>query len=313
MIGRIKRKSMTVSAQKARQIWMDWLQFEKRYPDNTLDAYGRDIDHWFDFLALDGKNFDQIDKQVFRHYLAALSEEQLARSTIARKTSSLRSFYRYGARSGLYPSVDVGFMKPPKQTASIPKAVSTRDAQDLFDAIHALPGPEWTKTRDIAVLMLLYGCGLRISEALGLKRKDAPLGAWLRVMGKGGKSRDIPVIDAVRMAVDAWLAVSPFDHGPEGPLFVSSRGAALNARSVQRLMEKLRLSLGLDQTATPHALRHSFATHLLAGGGDLRAIQTLLGHASLSTTQRYTAVDTAQLRDIHQTTHPRAKGPGGKA
>ncbi len=297
---------MTVSTLQARQIWMDWLQFEKRYPENTLDAYGRDIDHWFDFLSLEKRSYDAVDKLIFRHYLSLLSEENLARSSIARKTSSIRSFYRYGARSGLYPSVEIGFMKPPKQSASLPKAVSTRDAQDLFKAIRALPGPDWAKTRDIAVLMLLYGCGLRISEALDLKRGDAPLGAWLRITGKGEKTRDVPVIDAVRLAVDAWLAVAPFDHGPEGPLFVSSRGGALNARSVQRLMEKLRLSLGLDASATPHALRHSFATHLLAGGGDLRAIQALLGHSSLSTTQRYTNVDTAQLRDVHQNTHPRA-------
>ena len=294
------------SASKARQIWMDWLQYEKRYPENTLDAYGRDIDHWFDFLSLENKAFDAVDKITFRHYLSVLADDHLARSTIARKTSSIRSFYRYGTRSGLYSSIETGFMKPPKQLASIPKAVSIRDAQDLFTAIQELPGPDWAKTRDIAVLMLLYGCGLRISEALDLKRRDTPLGAWLRITGKGGKTRDVPVIDAVRMAVDAWLAVAPFDHGPDGPLFVSSRGGALNARSVQRLMEKLRLSLGLDASATPHALRHSFATHLLAGGGDLRAIQSLLGHASLSTTQRYTNVDTAQLRDIHQTTHPRA-------
>lgn len=291
---------------QARQIWMDWLQFEKRYPENTLDAYGRDIDHWGDFLNLEKCAFDAADKQIYRNYLAYLADQNLARSSIARKTASIRSFYRYGARSGLYPTIEISFMKAPKRQATIPKAVSSRDAEDLFKAIKTLPGPDWAKTRDIAVLMLLYGCGLRISEALELKRGDAPLGSWLRVKGKGGKDRDIPVIDAVRLAVDAWLNISPFDLGPEGPLFVSSRGGALNARSVQRLMEKLRMSLGLDDTATPHALRHSFATHLLAGGGDLRAIQTLLGHASLSTTQRYTNVDTEKLREIHRSTHPRA-------
>ena len=292
----------------ARQIWMDWLQFEKRYPENTLDAYRRDLDHWLDFLAGQSCPYSAIGKTIFREYLALLAEGGLAKSSIARKVSSIRSFYRYGARSGHYPSVDISFMKPPKQPASLPKAVSKRDAKDLLAAIKALSGPDWVKTRDIAVLMLLYGCGLRISEALDLKRRDAPLGAWLRITGKGGKTRDVPVIDAVRMAVDAWLTVAPFDAGPEGPLFVSSRGGALNARSVQRLMEKLRLELGLDPTTTPHALRHSFATHLLAGGGDLRAIQSLLGHSSLSTTQRYTNIDTEQLRHIHHATHPRSGG-----
>ncbi|MEK9859930.1 MAG: tyrosine recombinase XerC [Alphaproteobacteria bacterium] len=294
------------SASDAHRLWMDWLRFEKRYPDNTLDAYDRDLSHWLDFLNADGIAYDAVEKGVFRNYLAHMADRQLARSTMARKVASIRSFYRYGQRSGLYASVEIGFMKPPKQPPSIPKAVSTRDAQDLMAAIQNLPGPDWAKTRDLAVLMILYGCGLRISEALSLTRKDAPLGEWLRVLGKGGKTRDVPVIDAVRLAVDAWLAVAPFDHGPDGPLFTSSRGQALNARSVQRLMEKLRFTLGLDETATPHALRHAFATHLLAGGGDLRAIQSLLGHSSLSTTQRYTQVDTAELRQTHQATHPRA-------
>lgn len=291
----------------ARQIWMDWLEFEKRYPPTTLDAYGRDIDGWLGYLAAKHCGIGDAGKLEFRGYLAQLAAAGLARSTIARKVASIRSFYRYGARSGQYPSVEISFMKPPRQAATIPKALPEQDAAALLDAIKALDGPDWAKTRDIAVLMLLYGCGLRISEALGLTRKDAPLGAWLRITGKGGKTRDVPVVDAVRMAVDAWLNVAPFDLGPDGPLFTSARGAGLNARAVQRLMEKLRLNLGLDSAATPHALRHSFATHLLAGGGDLRAIQALLGHASLSTTQRYTSVDTAQLREVHQTTHPRSK------
>ncbi len=292
---------------RPREIWLDWLEFEKRYPPTTLDAYGRDIDGWLAYLHGQNCTIADVGKLEFRGYLRQLSARKLARTTIARKVASIRSFYRYGTRSGQYASVEIGFMKPPRLIASIPKALPEHDAAELIDAIKQLDGAEWTKTRDIAVLLLLYGCGLRISEALGLKRQDAPLGAWLRVIGKGGKTRDIPVVDAVRMAVDAWLNVAPFDDGPDGPLFTSSRGAALNPRSVQRLMEKLRLNLGLDDSATPHALRHSFATHLLAGGGDLRAIQTLLGHASLSTTQRYTKVDTAQLQDVHASTHPREK------
>ncbi|MCE2517370.1 MAG: tyrosine recombinase XerC [Alphaproteobacteria bacterium] len=297
---------MADHAAHPRAIWLDWLEFEKRYPQTTLDAYRRDIDHWLDYLTGQGCAVDQVTKLHFRGYLAAMSANGLARSTMARRVASIRSFYRYGARSGRYPGVEISFMKPPRQPATIPKAVAEGDAGDLIAAIKTLDGPDWAKTRDIAVLMLLYGCGLRISEALALKRRDAPLGPWLRITGKGGKTRDVPVVDAVRMAVDAWLNVAPFDLGPEGPLFTSSRGAPLNSRAVQRLMEKLRLNLGLDASATPHALRHSFATHLLAGGGDLRAIQALLGHSSLSTTQRYTRVDTAQLRDVHHSTHPRS-------
>ena len=289
-----------------RQIWIDWLVHEKRYPETTLDAYSRDLDGWLAHLEGLSCPIEQASRHEFRSWLSSLTDDGLARSSIARKVSSIRSFYRYGMRSGLYPSLDPSFMKPPRQPASIPKAISEADASQLITAINSLKGPDWVKTRDVAVLSLLYGCGLRISEALGLRRGDAPLGPWLRITGKGGKSREVPVIDAVRFAVDAWLGAGPFDQGPEGPLFFSARGGALNARAVQRLMETLRFQLGLDDHATPHALRHSFATHLLAGGGDLRAIQSLLGHASLGTTQRYTAVDTAMLEDIHRSTHPRA-------
>ncbi len=290
----------------ARRHWLDWLMNEKRYPPTTLDAYSRDLDSWLGYLQNNKLGIDDVGKVEFRGYLAELARQELARSTIARRVSAIRSFYRYGSRSGLYPAVETSFMKSPKLPATIPKAVSEDDAASLIDAIHRLDAPDWVKTRDIAVLSLLYGCGLRISEALSLRRDDAPLGDWLRIQGKGGKSRDIPVIPSVRFAVDTWLAVSPFDPGPEGPLFVSSRGGALNARAIQRLMEKLRHHLGLDRSATPHALRHAFATHLLAGGGDLRAIQSLLGHASLSTTQRYTAVDHGQIEHVHASTHPRS-------
>jgi len=290
-----------------REIWMDWLRYEKQYPETTLDAYGRDIDFWLDYLETKNVAYDQVSKYEFRDFLAKMTDQGLARTTMARRVASVRSFYRYGARSGLYSTVEIGFMKPPKAKAPLPKAVAETDARDLLNAIASLDQPDWAKKRDLAVLMLLYGCGLRISEALGLTRGQAPKSTWLRVIGKGNKSRDVPIIDAVRFAIEDWLNHCPFDQGEDGPLFFSSRGGALNARAVQRLVEKLRFQLGLDETTTPHALRHAFATHLLAGGGDMRAIQTLLGHASMSTTQRYTKVDTAQLIDVHHSTHPRAK------
>ncbi|MCH1426075.1 MAG: tyrosine-type recombinase/integrase, partial [Alphaproteobacteria bacterium] len=175
------------------------------------------------------------------------------------------------------------------------------------EAIFERRGADWVKQRDFAVLMLLYGAGLRISEALALRRADAPLGDWLSVFGKGGKTREVPVLRAAAEAVDDYLAVCPFDAGTAGPLFVSSRGAALGPRAVQRLVEDLRASLDLPAHVTPHALRHAFATHLLGNGGDLRAIQELLGHASLSTTQRYTEVDEGHLIRLHRDTHPRAQ------
>lgn len=290
-----------------RDIWMDWLRYEKQYPETTLDAYGRDIDFWLDYLNSQSVTYDNVSKHEFRDFLALMTDRGLARTTMARRVASIRSFYRYGARSGLYAKVEIGFMKPPKAKAPLPKAIAETDAKELLGAIAMLDQPDWAKKRDVAVLMLLYGCGLRISEALGLRRGDTPKGPWLRIIGKGGKSRDVPIMDAVRFAIDDWLNHCPFDQGEDGPLFFSSRGSALNARAVQRLVEKLRFQLGLDETTTPHALRHAFATHLLAGGGDMRAIQTLLGHSSMSTTQRYTKVDTAQLIDVHQNTHPRAK------
>jgi hypothetical protein len=164
-----------------------------------------------------------------------------------------------------------------------------------------------SKKRDFAVLMLLYGCGLRISEALNLTREDAPLQDWIRLTGKGGKMRDVPVLSAIREAVDDYLAHCPLDGGASAPLFVSKRGAGLNARAIQRMVESLRIELDLPAHVTPHSLRHAFATHLLSNGGDLRAIQELLGHASLSTTQRYTHVDESHLISIHRDTHPRAR------
>ena len=287
-------------------IWLNWLRVEKHYSEHTLDAYRRDIEGWLAYIGTQNCSIGDVTKYEFRGYLAQLANDNLARSTIARKVASIRSFYRYGGRSGQFATTDINFMKPPRQNSTIPKAVNEKDAQDLINGINSLNLPDWVKSRDIAVLMLLYGCGLRISEALSLKRKDAPLQDWLRIIGKGNKARDVPVVPAVQYAVDAWLKFSPFDLGDDGPLFVSSRGKALNARSVQRLIEKLRLKLGMDAATTPHSLRHAFATHLLAGGGDLRAIQTLLGHASLSTTQRYTRVDASYLQDVHKNTHPRA-------
>jgi integrase/recombinase XerC len=286
---------------------MDWLRYEKQYPETTLDAYGRDIDFWLKFLADSNIAYDSVTKYEFRNFLAEMTGAGLARTTIARRVASIRSFYLHGARSGKYATVEIGFMKSPKTGAALPKAVPEPDALNLLSAIASLDQPDWAKKRDYAVLMLLYGCGLRVSEALGLTRGDVPTDSWLRIKGKGGKSRDVPIIDPVRLAIDDWLRHCPFDEGDDGPLFFSSRGSGLNSRAVQRLVEKLRLKLGLEETTTPHALRHAFATHLLAGGGDMRAIQTLLGHASMSTTQRYTKVDTAQLVDVHKSTHPRAK------
>ena len=198
-------------------------------------------------------------------------------------------------------------VRTPKLPQSVPKPLDVRDAAVTVTDIGALASEPWIASRDIAVMTLLYGCGLRISEALGLTRRDAPDGDAMTVLGKGNKQRMVPVLPVVREAIDTYLAECPHHLEADDPLFVGARGGPLNARIIQRQMQKLRGWLGLPDTATPHAMRHSFATHLLAGGGDLRSIQELLGHASLSTTQRYTAVDTEKLLREYRATHPRAR------
>ena len=236
-----------------------------------------------------------------------MAARQLARTTIARRVSSLRGFYQFCGRQQLLNVPDLSWLRAPKPNRPVPKSLSADDAKSLLAAIFDRRGADWVKQRDFAVLTLLYGAGLRISEALKLRREEAPLGDWLTITGKGNKTREVPVLTAAAEAIDDYLAACPFDGGPSAPLFVSSRGGALGPRAVQRLVEDLRASLDLPAHVTPHALRHAFATHLLSNGGDLRAIQELLGHASLSTTQRYTQVDESHLIQIHRDTHPRAR------
>ena len=198
--------------------------------------------------------------------------------------------------------------RAPKAPRRLPRPVAAKAAAAMLDHAGADHPEPWIAARDVAVLTLLWGAGLRISEALGLNRRDAPLGETLRIVGKGGKERIAPILPIARKAVDAYLALSPFETSDDDPLFLGARGGRLNPRLIQKAMERARLSLGLPASATPHALRHSFATHLLEAGGDLRAIQELLGHASLSTTQVYTAVDQARLMEVYAAAHPRADG-----
>ena len=285
-----------------RQAWLAWLETERRYGANTLAAYAADLDDYLRHADADAAP----DRRCFRGWLADMAARDLARSTIARRVSALRGFYRFCGRTGRMTVNDLSWLRAPRPAKSVPKPVSEEDAKALLAAIFRRRGEDWTKQRDFALLMLLYGGGLRISEAVGLTRGAAPLGEWLRITGKGGKVRDVPVLPAITRAVDAYLDCCPFDAGPAGPLFVSARGNAYGARAAQRLVEALRLELNLPAHVTPHALRHAFATHLLGNGADLRAIQELLGHASLSTTQRYTNVDEAHLLRLHRETHPRA-------
>ena len=285
--------------------WLAWLETERRYGANTLAAYESDLD---DYLGYAGGDADSVspDRRRFRGWLADMAGRDLARTTVARRVSALRSFYRFCGRTGRIDINDLSWLRAPRPPKSVPKPVSEEDARALLAAIFRRRGDDWAKQRDFALLMMLYGSGLRVSEALDLTRRDMPLGDWLRITGKGGKIREVPVLPAIAEAVAAYVGACPFDGGPDAPLFVSARGNAFGARAAQRLVESLRLELSLPAYVTPHALRHAFATHLLGNGADLRAIQELLGHASLSTTQRYTNVDEAHLLRLHRETHPRS-------
>jgi integrase/recombinase XerC len=227
---------------------------------------------------------------------------------LARSLSAVKSFYRWLAdREGFEPTAVLS-TRSPKFQKKLPRPLAVDGARAMIDTVELQAREPWIAARDVAVVTLLYGCGLRISEALGLTPTDVPLPATLRIIGKGGKERLVPVIPAARVAVNAYLDACPHQLTAGQPIFRGSRGGPLYPKAIQNVMASSRMQLGLPATATPHAMRHSFATHLLNAGGDLRSIQELLGHASLSTTQSYTAVDTARLMEVYDAAHPRAAG-----
>ncbi|HEX5318618.1 MAG TPA: tyrosine recombinase XerC [Stellaceae bacterium] len=294
-------------------LWAAWLAGERRASPHTVAAYGRDLAFFLDFLAEHrGERADlaaiaSLAPGDFRAYLARRAGDGMERTSIARGLSVIRGFVKFLDRRDLAANTALAALRAPKLPHSVPKPLNVADAVEAVGAVAELTASEWQGKRDAAVLALLYGCGLRLSEALGLSRGEAPLGEALTITGKGRKQRLVPVLPAVRDAVADYLAACPYRLAADGPLFIGARGGPLHPRLVQGKMTALRGFLGLPETATPHALRHSFATHLLGGGGDLRAIQELLGHASLSTTQRYTSVDTAHLLAVYEAAHPRAR------
>ena len=294
--------------------WLNWLAHERRNSVHTIDGYSRDLKDLLRFLELHRgetprlADFAAADRGDFRSWMADRSQRGIEAASTARALSAIKNFARFLAKRGLGQNAALAGMRNPKLPRSVPKPLNAVEAEDALEAITDLHDVEWIGKRDLAVLTLLYGCGLRISEALGLSRREAPKpNAALRIRGKGGKTRIVPVLPLVAEAIQDYLKACPIPCEPEGPLFLGAKGKRLSPRLVQLAMQKLRIQLGLPETATPHALRHSFATHLLAGGGDLRAIQELLGHSSLSTTQRYTEVDAAQLLAVYNAAHPRAR------
>ncbi len=298
--------------------WRRWLETERRAAGHTTSAYLRDLDAFLAFLSTHiGGSPTLADLSVlkpadFRAWLAMRAGTGYRKTSTARALSSVRSFFRHLKRTGKAENAAIAQVRGPKLPRAVPKPLTETEAAATLDHGARVAGESWVGKRDAAVLILLYGCGLRIDEALALNYGERPAGETMMIRGKGGKDRVVPVLPAVHEAIETYVAACPHTLTREGPLFLGARGGRLGARTVQGLMAKLRALLGLPASATPHALRHSFATHLLAAGGDLRAIQELLGHASLSTTQRYTDVDADALLAVYDQAHPRAhKASGG--
>jgi integrase/recombinase XerC len=291
--------------------WLASLAHERRMSPHTLRAYGDDAQRFLGFFAFHRGGtvtlaaLQAVRAADVRAFVSARRAEGLGPRGVQRALAALRSFYRYLERENLADSAALRTVKSPKLPRTLPRPLSEIDAARTIDEAGRDEEP-WIAARDAALVTLLYGTGLRISEALSLKRGDAPLGETVTILGKGGKQRAVPVIAAVREVVDRYAQICPFQTGRGDSLFVSRRGKPMSPREAQSLMQRLRGRLGLPASATPHALRHSFATHLLTNGGDLRAVQELLGHASLSTTQKYTEVEGAHVLAIYDAAHPRA-------
>jgi integrase/recombinase XerC len=303
---------MARSAETLKAQWLSSLAHERRVSPHTLRAYGDDVARFLGFLhehqggTPDERVLAKLSPADIRAFITVRRKEGLGPRGVRRALSAVRSLFRYLEREEVLANPAPRAVHTPKLARTLPRPLSEIDAARTLEEAGE-NDIAWIAARDVALLTLLYGVGLRISEALSLKRGDAPLGEWLTIMGKRQKERVIPVLPVVREAIARYTPEIPFAGERDAPLFLSRRGKAMSAREAQGLMQRLRSALGLSERATPHALRHSFATHLLANGGDLRAVQELLGHASLSTTQTYTDIDTKKLMDVYQKAHPRAR------
>ena len=304
--------ALSPAARDLLQNWLAHVQSIEGASDATIDAYSRDLLGFLSFQSVHAGNslgLEPLRALGLRQMRAWMAEERgrgLGARSLARRLSAVKSFYRWWSDHDDFDPTAVLSIRAPKYQRPLPRPLSEDAAKDMLETIGQQDARDWVRARDTAIVTLLYGCGLRRSEALGLTGRDLPLGQSLRIKGKGGKEREVPVLPAARDAVATYVDLCPYKAELAEPLFRGIRGGALNPRQVAKMVEQARLQLGLPATATPHAMRHSFATHLLNAGGDLRAIQELLGHASLSTTQAYTAVDTARLLEIYNAAHPKA-------
>lgn len=287
--------------------WQNWLRNERGYSEHTLDAYFRDLADFFDFISTNHshltnlKDLAEIDVRGFRSYISYRSGRHLDKATLARNISSLKNFFRWLDRSDILKNSAISVISSPRLPKSLPKALDISDTFDVLQSSLEISKDLWQGLRDTAILTILYGCGLRISEALSLNVGDIKSGDdFVRIRGKGQKERIVPLLPVISIRIDAYLQECPYKMRLGEPLFLGARGERLSPRIIQRQLQKLRAWLGLPDTLTPHALRHSFATHLLAEGTDLRSIQELLGHSSLTTTQRYTDVEIETLKKEYQ-------------
>ncbi|HEU4549102.1 MAG TPA: tyrosine recombinase XerC [Rhizomicrobium sp.] len=300
-----------------RRRWLDSLAHERRASPHTLRAYGDDVARFLGFTtqhvggAVNERTLAKLTPADIRAFITHRRAEGLGPGGVQRALAAVRSFYKFLAREGVLENAAPKSVRTPRIRRPLPRPLSLEDAaRTIADA--GENNIDWLGGRDTALLTLLYGAGLRISEALALKRGDVPLGSTLSVIGKGRKERAVPVLPVVAEALAAYAAKIPFTGTSSSPLFLSRRGGPMSPREAQALMQKLRGRLGLPERATPHALRHSFATHVLQGGADLRSVQELLGHSSLSTTQIYTAIDTRQLLETYSKAHPRGGSARGR-
>ena len=303
---------MARSAETLKAEWLAQLAHERRASPHTLRAYGDDVARFLEFSGthvgsmMDDRALAKLSQADIRAFITVRRAEGLGGRSVRRTMSSVRSFFAYLAREKIVDNPAAKNMRSAKVPRSLPRPLSEADAARTLAAA-AENDVAWIAARDVALLTLLYGAGLRISEALSLKAGDVPLGESMVITGKGRKERAVPLLPVIRDAIADYAKAIPFVLKPKDALFHSRRGKPMSAREAQALMQNLRGQLGLSERATPHALRHSFATHLLQNGGDLRSVQELLGHVSLSTTQGYTQLDTKKLMDVYAKAHPRGK------
>ena len=294
--------------------WLEYIGSLDNLADNTKIAYESDLKQFFNFLGDRSESFSKliepnsVTTSDMRAWLSSERKKGTTSRSLARKLSAVKRFFEWFSERESFDASAVLSVKPIKFQKKLPRPITKSSATNLLSIVKDFSNLNWVASRDTALMTLLYGCGLRISEALAIQKKQVPLNDVLRIIGKGQKERLVPVLPIVQESIDQYLELLPFKLSPSESIFRGLRGGVLNPRLVSRLIENARNALGLPESTTPHAMRHSFAPHLLEAGGDLRTIQELLGHASLSTTQTYTAIDTTQIMKVYNKTHPLKDG-----